>query len=164
MWRMSLSLSLSLPSHLIPSHPAPFTHRVSSQTGGGSTRYALLGDKLATKAVKNGWNGIIIYGCIRDSDEIRGLCWIVIMIGKRFVVMIRSVALLQNSNLESLLLEMPIGVQALGTIPRKTLKKNRGDKNLPITFGGVTFKPGHFVYADPDGIVVSERMLLKSSL
>lgn len=38
--------------------------------GGGSTRCALLGDMLAEKAVKNGWEGIIVYGLIRDSVDI----------------------------------------------------------------------------------------------
>jgi regulator of ribonuclease activity A len=38
--------------------------------GGGSTRCALLGDMLAEKAVKHGWNGIIVYGLIRDSVDI----------------------------------------------------------------------------------------------
>lgn len=35
--------------------------------GGGSLRCALLGDMLGELAVKNKWNGVIIYGCIRDS-------------------------------------------------------------------------------------------------
>ena len=38
--------------------------------GGGSMRCALLGGNLAALAVKNGWAGIVIYGCIRDSEEI----------------------------------------------------------------------------------------------
>ena len=38
--------------------------------GGGSTRCALLGDMLAEKAAKNGWEGIIVYGLIRDSVDI----------------------------------------------------------------------------------------------
>ncbi len=38
--------------------------------GGGSNRCALLGDMLATMAKDNGWSGIIINGCIRDSVEI----------------------------------------------------------------------------------------------
>jgi regulator of ribonuclease activity A len=38
--------------------------------GGGSTRCALLGDILAAKAVENGWQGVIINGCIRDSVDI----------------------------------------------------------------------------------------------
>ncbi len=41
--------------------------------GGGSLRAALLGDMLAEKAVNNGWQGLIIYGCIRDIDIIRTL-------------------------------------------------------------------------------------------
>ena len=35
--------------------------------GGGSLRCALLGDMLAELGVKNGWAGVIVYGCIRDS-------------------------------------------------------------------------------------------------
>ena len=41
--------------------------------GGGSHRRALLGDMLAEKAISNGWAGIIIYGCIRDVDEINNM-------------------------------------------------------------------------------------------
>lgn len=35
--------------------------------GGGSMKCALLGDMLGEIGYKNGWNGIIVYGCIRDS-------------------------------------------------------------------------------------------------
>ncbi len=38
--------------------------------GGGSLRYALVGDLLAAAAIKNEWEGIIIFGCIRDSAAI----------------------------------------------------------------------------------------------
>ena len=38
--------------------------------GGGSMRCALLGDNLAAAAAANGWAGILIYGCLRDVDEI----------------------------------------------------------------------------------------------
>jgi regulator of ribonuclease activity A len=38
--------------------------------GGGSLRCGLLGDNLALKAVENGWQGIVVYGCIRDVDII----------------------------------------------------------------------------------------------
>lgn len=41
--------------------------------GGGSMRCALLGDMLGELAVKNNWNGIIIYGCIRDSVAMKKL-------------------------------------------------------------------------------------------
>jgi regulator of ribonuclease activity A len=36
--------------------------------GGGSLRRALLGDMIADRAAKNGWEGLVIYGCIRDVD------------------------------------------------------------------------------------------------
>ncbi len=38
--------------------------------GGGSRRCALMGDNLAQLAIDNEWNGVIIYGCIRDSAQI----------------------------------------------------------------------------------------------
>ncbi len=41
--------------------------------GGGSLRCALLGDMLGVLAVNNNWNGIIIFGCIRDSQEMAKL-------------------------------------------------------------------------------------------
>lgn len=53
-----------------------------------------------------------------------------------------------------------LGVQALGTHPRKTEKHGVGQLNVPVTFGGVTFHPGHYVYADNNGIVVSESPLV----
>ena len=52
-----------------------------------------------------------------------------------------------------------LGVQALGTHPRKTEKHGVGQLNVPVTFGGVTFHPGQYVYADNNGIVVSEKPL-----
>ncbi|PCH84996.1 MAG: ribonuclease activity regulator protein RraA [Piscirickettsiaceae bacterium] len=41
--------------------------------GGGSLRCALLGDMLAQMGYKNGWSGVVVYGCIRDSDDINGM-------------------------------------------------------------------------------------------
>lgn len=41
--------------------------------GGGSMRRALLGDMLAEAAVKNGWAGLVINGCIRDVTTINTL-------------------------------------------------------------------------------------------
>lgn len=39
--------------------------------GGGSMRCALLGDNLASNGVNNGWAGVVIYGCVRDVDELK---------------------------------------------------------------------------------------------
>ena len=41
--------------------------------GGGSTRCALLGDMLAENAVKNQWEGIVVYGCVRDVTALAKL-------------------------------------------------------------------------------------------
>lgn len=41
--------------------------------GGGSLRKALMGDLIAAKAVENGWEGCIIYGCIRDVEMIANM-------------------------------------------------------------------------------------------
>ena len=48
----------------------PGNDRVLVVDAGGSMRRACLGDRLAEAACSNGWAGIIIYGCIRDVDEI----------------------------------------------------------------------------------------------
>ena len=101
--------------------------RVMVVDAGGSMRRACLGDILAEKASVNGWSGLIIYGCIRDVDEI---------------------------------MATDIGVQALGTHPMKTDKKGIGETQVSVSFGGVRIKPGDYVYADNNGIVVSSQALL----
>jgi len=42
----------------------------------------------------------------------------------------------------------------------KTAKKGIGETQIPVTFGGVSFNPGHYVYADNNGIVVASEQLL----
>jgi regulator of ribonuclease activity A len=44
--------------------------RVLVVDGGGSLRAALVGSRLAALAHSNGWAGLVIYGCVRDSAEI----------------------------------------------------------------------------------------------
>jgi regulator of RNase E activity RraA len=72
------------------------------------------------------WEGVVIYGCIRDSGDINGI---------------------------------DIGVRALNTHPQKSIKKGAGDRDLAVTFGGVTFNPGEYLYADEDGVLVSSKPL-----
>jgi regulator of ribonuclease activity A len=102
------------------------TGKVMVVDGGGSLRHALLGDMLAEKAVNNGWEGLVIYGCIRDVDVI---------------------------------MQTDLGVQALATNPLKTDKRGLGDVDVPVKFGGVSFKPGDYIYADNNGIIVSPEKL-----
>jgi len=89
-----------------------------------SLNCAMMGDKRATDAIKNKWEGIIINGPIRDSAEI-------------------------NS--------MNIGIRALGTCPRKSIKKGAGKRDLNVTFSNVKFVPGYYLYADEDGVIVLEN-------
>jgi regulator of ribonuclease activity A len=57
------------------------------------------------------------------------------------------------------LAQMPLGVKAIGTCPSKTDKRNEGQRDVPVRFAGATFRPGGFVYADEDGVVVARRSL-----
>ncbi|MDX8406657.1 MAG: hypothetical protein R8K50_10985 [Mariprofundus sp.] len=56
--------------------------------------------------------------------------------------------------------KVALGVKALATIPRKTVKRNQGVPDTPLHFADVTFNPGEYLYADEDGIVISARPLL----
>ena len=47
--------------------------RVLVVDGGGSLQKALMGDLIAADFVKNGWSGIVIYGCIRDVEEVNSM-------------------------------------------------------------------------------------------
>ena len=104
----------------------PGEGRVLVVDGGGSRRHALLGDNLGRAAVNNGWSGIIIHGCIRDSAELG---------------------------------RMDLGLRALGTMPLRSDKRGEGERDVPVRFAGVTFRPGEYVYADEDGIIVSATAL-----
>jgi regulator of ribonuclease activity A len=101
--------------------------RILVVDGGGSMRCALVGGNMAALALENGWRGIVVNGCIRDSDEIR---------------------------------ELAIGVKALAVHPRRSEKGlHSGQRNRPVVFGGVSFRDGQWLYADSDGIVVSDAAL-----
>lgn len=58
------------------------------------------------------------------------------------------------------LAEHQVGVLALGSNPRRSTKAGVGTVGEPVRFGGTDFFPGQYVYADEDGLVVSERALL----
>jgi regulator of ribonuclease activity A len=53
-----------------------------------------------------------------------------------------------------------IGIKALGTHPRRSEKGlHTGHRDRPVSFANVMFRSGQWLYADPDGIVVSDRPL-----
>lgn len=94
--------------------------------GGGSMRCALVGDKLAKLAQDNGWNGVIVYGAIRDSKVIN---------------------------------TMDVGIKALGTSPVKSIKRNGGYLGDTLNIKGTKVQHGKYVYADLDGVMVSNLRL-----
>jgi regulator of ribonuclease activity A len=99
----------------------PGAGRVLVVDGGGSLRCALLGDQVAELAVKNGWIGVVVYGCVRDT---------------------------------AVLTTLPLGVKALAAHPSKSVKRGEGVRDVEVRFGGIPFRPGDFLAADADGIVV----------
>ena len=54
---------------------------------------------------------------------------------------------------------MDLGVLALTTHPRKTVKQNLGDAEVPVSFAGIDFRPDDWLYADADGLIVSASKL-----
>ncbi len=57
----------------------------------------------------------------------------------------------------AILAETDLAIHALGTNPRKTEKRGLGDRDVDVTFCGATIKPGDWVCADLDGVLVAER-------
>ena len=54
-----------------------------------------------------------------------------------------------------------VGVLALATYPKKSIKRGAGRRDVSVRFAGVTFTPGHVLYADLDGLIVSAEPLLQ---
>jgi regulator of ribonuclease activity A len=95
--------------------------------GGGSLRRALLGGNLGAAAARNGWAGVVIYGCVRDTAELAGHA---------------------------------VGIRALAAMPLPTEKRSEGQADVPVQVQGVWIRPGDWLYADEDGIVVGATPLV----
>jgi len=54
---------------------------------------------------------------------------------------------------------LSLGVKALHTSPRKSDKSGAGEVATTVEFAGIRLDPGHYLYADADGIVVSPHAL-----
>lgn len=50
--------------------------------------------------------------------------------------------------------DLDLGIKALGTNPRKSSKTGAGERDVTVSFGGVTFVPGDIAHSDDDGIVL----------
>ena len=95
--------------------------------GGGSLRRALLGGNLGAAAARNGWAGVVIDGCVRDTAELAGHA---------------------------------VGIRALAAMPLPTEKRNEGQAGVAVQVQGVWVRPGDWLYADEDGIVVGSTPLV----
>lgn len=95
--------------------------------GGASLRHALLGGNLGAAAARNGWAGVLVNGCVRDTAE---------------------------------LASQAVGIRALAAMPLPTEKRNQGQSDVPVQVQGVWVRPGDWLYADEDGMVVSGRPLV----
>ncbi|WP_417870559.1 ribonuclease E activity regulator RraA [Vibrio furnissii] len=105
--------------------------RVLLIDGGGSLRRALVDAELAAIAEENEWEGIVVYGCVREVDELE---------------------------------DMSIGIQALASIPVGAPAQGIGEVDVPVNFGGVTFLPEDYLYADNTGIILSQEPLNTTDL
>lgn len=54
---------------------------------------------------------------------------------------------------------LPVAVRALGVIPLRPARTGAGVRDLTVSFAGVTFTPGHWLYADENGMIVSAQQL-----
>lgn len=104
----------------------PGSGRVLVIDGGGSRRCALVGGKLGQLAEKNGWVGIVVDGCVRDSEELNAC---------------------------------QIGVRALATQPRRSIRKGVGERDMRVTVAGIAVAPDNWIYADADGVLVASEQL-----
>ena len=95
--------------------------------GGGSLRKALLGGNLGAAAARNGWAGVVIDGCVRDTSE---------------------------------LATQAVGIRALAAMPLPTEKRQQGQADVAVQVQGVWVRPGDWLYADEDGIVVTSKALV----
>lgn len=99
----------------------PGRGRVLVVDGGGSIRHAVLGERLATQAVENGWVGVVVYGAVRDTDQTAKLA---------------------------------VGVRALAAVPSRGMSGDAGVVDIPLEFGEAILRPGDWLWADADGVVV----------
>ena len=100
--------------------------RVLLVDGGGAVRRALIDAELAQLAADNNWEGIIVYGAVRQIQQLENI---------------------------------DIGIQALAPIPVGADESSNGETDVPVNFGGVTFFPEDYVYADLTGIILSQEPL-----
>lgn len=101
----------------------PGQGRVLVVDAGGSMRVAVLGDKMATLGLGNGWAGVVVNAAIRDCDALS---------------------------------RIDLGVLALGTVPIRASLEGAGERGVELFIAGIAIRPGSHLYADADGILISD--------
>lgn len=56
--------------------------------------------------------------------------------------------------------EQQVGIRALAAMPLPTEKRNQGQADVPVLIQGVWVRPGDWLYADQDGIVINRTKLV----
>ena len=57
---------------------------------------------------------------------------------------------------------MPIGIKAINTCPKKSVNNDQGTLGERLEFADIFFEEGMYLYSDSDGLIVSEKNLLKN--
>ncbi|MFT7004693.1 MAG: regulator of ribonuclease activity A [Sulfurimonas sp.] len=55
--------------------------------------------------------------------------------------------------------DIPVALYALGTCPKKYIPETEGERNVHLSFGGIGFENGDYLYADTDGVIVTSEKL-----
>lgn len=55
--------------------------------------------------------------------------------------------------------DIGVGLYAIGTCPLRNFEKTESSRGVQLSFGGVTFNDGDYLYADSDGVIVSKEQL-----
>lgn len=124
---------------------------------------------------------IVTLDCFEDNSRVRDL---VATDGHGKVLVVQGRASLRRSLLGDMLAEkavanrwsgfvingcvrdvralgkLPLGVKALAACPVKTEKLGVGKVDVEVSFAGVTFVPGYWLYADANGVIVARTDLL----
>jgi regulator of ribonuclease activity A len=56
--------------------------------------------------------------------------------------------------------DIPVALYALGTCPRKYIPVTSGERGIDLSFGGVEFNNGGYLYADVDGVIVTPNKIV----
>jgi len=57
------------------------------------------------------------------------------------------------------LAQLPLGIKALAATPMKTEKRGLGEVGVTVSFAGIDFTPGQWLYADVNGVIVAPHAL-----